>query len=52
MDELEYFRQMDAATLVHGALFMMLWVRHRLLGRHAALRLTPVRDWPAYRARK
>jgi hypothetical protein len=26
MDELAYFHQMDAATLIHGALFMMLWV--------------------------
>jgi len=26
MDELAYFYQMDAATLIHGALFMMLWV--------------------------
>jgi hypothetical protein len=26
MDELAYFHQMDAPTLIHGALFMMLWV--------------------------
>jgi hypothetical protein len=26
MDELAYFHQIDAATLIHGALFMMLWL--------------------------
>jgi hypothetical protein len=26
MDEFAYFYHMDAATLIHGALFMMLWV--------------------------
>jgi hypothetical protein len=25
MDELAYFHQMDVATLVHGALFLLLW---------------------------
>ena len=25
MDEFAYFHQMDVATLIHGALFMMLW---------------------------
>jgi hypothetical protein len=26
MDEFAYFHQMDAAMLIRGALFMMLWV--------------------------
>jgi hypothetical protein len=26
MDELAYFHQMDGPTLIHVALFMMLWV--------------------------
>jgi len=26
MEELAYFHQMDAATLIQGVLFMMLWV--------------------------
>jgi hypothetical protein len=26
MDEFAYFHQMDAATLMRGSLFMMLWV--------------------------
>jgi hypothetical protein len=25
MDELAYFQQMDVATLIHGALFLLLW---------------------------
>ena len=25
MDELAYFHQMDLATLIYGALFLMLW---------------------------
>jgi hypothetical protein len=51
MDDLAYFHQVDAATLIHGALFMLLGRRHcphRLLGRRAALRLTPARDWAPY----
>ena len=29
MEELAYFHQMDAATLIQGVLFMMLWVGAR-----------------------
>jgi hypothetical protein len=50
MDELAYFQQMDAAALVHGALFMMLWaggivsIDYWVGGRRSDS--PPARDWP------